>query len=112
MTDDDERVGDRTRTGDNQIHSLNSTQPNSLSVNTSEDAPKRLDRALTKQTVESSKINPDLALIIEAWPQLHEAIRRAIMALITIHPDLAQPAAKSSLASPSAGGAASAKQTP
>src|SRR6516225_7207494 len=106
---DEKRVGDRTRTGDNQIHSLEPTQPNSLSGNSSEDAQKRLDRALTKETVASSEINPDLALIIDAWPQLPEAIRRAIMALIMIHPDLGQQTAKSSLAPPSADGAASAK---
>jgi len=64
------------------------------SVDSEQGRGERLDRALTQENAPAREINPDLALIIDAWPQLPEAIRRAIMALIMIHPDLVQQNAK------------------
>jgi hypothetical protein len=43
-----------------------------------ETLPKSLAHSLARET----QIDPDLARIVEAWPGLPEAIRRAVLALI------------------------------
>jgi hypothetical protein len=76
------RVGDRTRTGDNQIHSLELGQRNPLHAATSAESPGRLDRALTTETGLAKDIDQDLSRIITAWPEVPEVIRKAILALV------------------------------
>ena len=49
-------------------------------VNTSgETEPRRLCASTTKV---QSAVDPDLARVVEAWPELPEVIRRAVLALV------------------------------
>jgi hypothetical protein len=79
-------VGDRTRTGDIQIHSQRGARPNSLQDNTSGDGSAPLTAPLTgtgENLCESLRAtDPDLARVVSAWADLPEVIHRAVLALI------------------------------
>jgi hypothetical protein len=49
-----------------------------ISSSTFADSPDAADRALTNPV----EIDPDLAHVLAAWPELQPAIRRAVLALI------------------------------
>jgi len=78
----EKRVGDRTRTGDNQIHSLASGRRKDIQDNTSSEEGTGRERALTKEAGPAVEIDVVLARVIEAWPKLSEPIRAAILALV------------------------------
>ena len=88
------RVGDRTRTGDNQIHSLENTRRKAKAgrqVTTS--SPEPLAYSLARQSPEyrpegpaaslpAQPLDPDLASVVHAWPDLPEPIRAAMLAMV------------------------------
>jgi len=82
MTDDEERVGDRTRTGDNQIHSLESTAHKGQSDNDLQSEVQTACGSACRSASESTKVDPDLSRVISAWPTLSKAIKAAILALV------------------------------
>jgi hypothetical protein len=87
-------VGDRTRTGDNQIHSLKNTRRKGKSSKPLAESPSEpLAQTLARQSQEyaangpstspaAKPLDPDLARLVEAWPALPEAIRWAMLALV------------------------------
>jgi hypothetical protein len=72
-------VGDRTRTGDNQIHSLTLTghKPVAPQGTCGEDAP-----PVARQLHTEAETDPDLAQLIDAWSGLPPHIKAAILALV------------------------------
>jgi hypothetical protein len=68
------RVGDRTRTGDNQIHSEAAADAKPFPANGLGQA----DPALTPHL----HTDPGLARVIAAWEHLAPAIRAAVLALV------------------------------
>ncbi len=73
-----EGVGDRTRTGDNQIHSLETPEHNPLADTTCAAEPLAPGRAI----YQTARPDPDLARILDAWPDLSAPIRAAMLALV------------------------------
>jgi hypothetical protein len=80
------RVEGRTRTGDNQIHSLENTRrKNMASKNVTESPPAPLAQQSPEDpsaSLPAAPIDPDLARIVMAWPDLPEPIRRAMLAMV------------------------------
>lgn len=78
----DENSGGWDRTSDTRLMKPLSSSPNPFQDNSCAKRPQRLDRALTKPVGENDATSPDLARVIDLWPALPEAIRRAILALV------------------------------
>jgi hypothetical protein len=70
-------VSEGIRTPDIQIHSLEATSRNPLPANTSAATAGQLAPQLAP-----THADPDLARVVEAWPTLPPAIRRAVLALL------------------------------
>jgi len=77
-----QRVGDRTRTGDIQIHSLTIAGLNCNSSNTSDNPPGKVAPQLAPKSADLPKTDPELQRVMAAWPELPDAIKRAILALV------------------------------
>jgi hypothetical protein len=74
------RVGDRTRTGNNQIHSADNPPQNVRSANDLQRQAPAFTRPL--HTDAETAPDSDLARVIAAWPNTPAHIRAAILALI------------------------------
>src|SRR5262245_22430384 len=68
------RVGDRTRTGDNQIHGLDMIINKSESNKTLRQGDALLAAPLA--------VDPDLARVIEAWPAIPVPIKAAVLTIV------------------------------
>jgi hypothetical protein len=71
-------VGDGTRTRDNQIHSLADTtqkEPESQQIS-------HIEASACGPACGSKQEDPHLRRVVEMWPALPEAIRRAVLALV------------------------------
>jgi hypothetical protein len=79
-------VGDRTRTGDIQIHSLPESGPNSVPDKRSEHGGAPLTGPLTGTAANACDsvraTDPELARVVEAWPHLPAHIQAAVLALV------------------------------
>jgi hypothetical protein len=79
-------VGDRTRTGDNQIHSLENTAESAIlkfnSDNDLQPEAQEVNPLACCPACRTIAECPDLAHLVERWPTLPEPIRAAVRALI------------------------------
>src|SRR5262249_37780730 len=71
----------RTRTYNKPVNSRNMPGPNPLPANTSDDGAPGV--ALCLAQTEETPIDPDLLRVVQAWPDLPDAIRRAVLALVS-----------------------------
>jgi hypothetical protein len=72
-------VTDGIRSRDIQIHNLGAESPNGLKDNDL----RRVSHAVAHQLpTDTCQIEPDLAAVVAAWPELPEAIRAGIVAMV------------------------------
>jgi hypothetical protein len=78
----DKRVSDGTRTRDSQIHNLEPISHNSNCSNTYGEPQSPLALPLAQESSKPPATDPDLARLLDAWPDLPPHIRAAVLALI------------------------------
>src|SRR5262245_28120830 len=82
MRPDEKSSGGRDRTGDSRLMKPIASRRNPNDVNGCGDASSSLAQPLAQDSPKPLGIDPDLARVADAWPNLSPPIRAAVLALV------------------------------